>query len=193
MRANGPFTLSTGNTLNLTGGAILNDYLGPGPLPDIRAKIISGYNNHTWTGTGIKSSTAAADDNLAVGYAEAAALFATFPATFMGESIDNTTLLVRLVRNGDANLDGTVNLGDFNRLASSFGSTSALWDDGDFNYDGIVNLADFNLLAANFGLSAAGSSVTPGEWSALGSAVPEPAGLGVVLGCGFVSARRRRR
>jgi hypothetical protein len=100
---------------------------------------------------------------------------------------------VRLVRNGDANLDGTVNLGDFNRLASSFGSTSALWDDGDFNYDGIVNLADFNLLAANFGLSAAGSSATPGEWSALGSAVPEPAGLGVVLGCGFVSARRRRR
>jgi len=36
-------------------------------------------------------------------------------------------------RVGDANLDGTVNLQDFNRVASNFGSSSGLWSCGDFN------------------------------------------------------------
>ena len=192
LRATGTFTVHGNNTLDLRGGALVHDYTGPSSLADIRAKIISGYNNNTWTGTGIKSTTAAADDNLAVGYAEASALFTTFPATFMGESIDATTLLVRLVRNGDADLSGTVGLDDFNRLAAAFGSTNALWDDGDFNYDGTMNLSDFNLLAANFGLSAAGPTVAPQDWAVLEAAVPEPAFLGV-LSCGILALRRRRR
>ena len=60
----------------------------------------------------------------------------------------------RQTRLGDANLDGTVNLADFNRIAANFGASSGLWSRGDFNYDGITNLIDFNRLAANFGLSA---------------------------------------
>jgi len=85
-----------------------------------------------------------------------------------------------------------VNLADFNRLASNFGSTTAFWDDGDFNYDGNVNLADFNRLASNFGLSAAGPEVTPEDWSALASAVPEPTGA-ALLGLAALGATRRRR
>jgi predicted outer membrane repeat protein len=193
LRANGTFTIAGTNTLDLRGGALVHDYTGTSSLSDVHAKIISGYNNNTWTGTGIKSTTAAADDNLAIGYAEASALFTTFPATFMGESIDNTTLLVRLVRNGDADLSGTVGLDDFNRLAASFGSSGALWDDGDFNYDGIVNLNDFNLLAANFGLSAAGQRVSPGDWAALGSAVPESGVTGLIVLCGTITVARRHR
>jgi hypothetical protein len=193
LRASGTFTVHGSNTLDVRAGALVHDYSGPSPLADVRAKIVSGYANNTWTGTGIRSSAAAADDNLALGYAEASALFATFPATFMGESIDPTTLLVRLVRNGDANLDGTVNLDDFNRLASSFGSGNALWDDGDFNYDALVNLTDFNLLAANFGLGAAGPTVTPNDWFALTAAVPEPVGATLaVVALSAVVARRRR-
>jgi hypothetical protein len=193
LRVNGSF-LFFGNTtaLDLAGGGVVNDYAGPSPLSDIRAKIVSGYNNNTWTGPGMNSSIAAADDDLAVGYAEASALFTSFPATFMGETIDASTVLVRLVRNGDANLDSTVNLADFNRLAANFGRAGMNWSDGDFDYDGTVNLTDFNLLAANFGMSATGPGVTPEDWAALAAVVPEPGVLWLVSLPIFLRLRRRR-
>jgi hypothetical protein len=52
---------------------------------------------------------------------------------------------------GDANHDRTVNLTDFNTLASNFGQSGRNFTQGDFNYDGIVNLSDFNILASKFG------------------------------------------
>jgi GH43 family beta-xylosidase len=55
---------------------------------------------------------------------------------------------------GDANEDGSVNLVDFNILASHFGTNGATWNDGDFSGDGLVNLLDFNLLASHFGQDA---------------------------------------
>jgi phospholipase/lecithinase/hemolysin len=80
---------------------------------------------------------------------------------------------------GDANLDGTVNLLDFNALAAHFGLSGVNWLAGDFSGDGTVNLLDFNILAGNFGLSASAlDGPTPQDWSNLASAVPEPA-----LGC----------
>jgi subtilisin-like proprotein convertase family protein len=104
----------------------------------------------------------------------------------------DSSVLVRLTREGDANCDGTVNLQDFNRLAGAFGLANQRWDNGDFNYDGTVNLTDFNRLAANFGLVAAGPSVTPQDWLRLGAAVPEPSSAMVVTTGAFALARRRR-
>lgn len=75
---------------------------------------------------------------------------------------------------GDANLDGTVDLADFNLLKLAFGTTDLL---SDFNGDLTVNLSDFNLLKANFGAQ------TP---------VPEPAGMWLAAG-GVLAAVRRRR
>jgi hypothetical protein len=102
-------------------------------------------------------------------------------------------VLTRLTRNGDATVDGIVNLSDFNRLASNFGQSGKLWDQGDFNYDGIVNLTDFNLLASNFGLAASSlDGPTPQDWSNLAAAVPEPSALGM-LGVASLATFRRRR
>jgi hypothetical protein len=102
-------------------------------------------------------------------------------------------VLTRLTRNGDATVDGIVNLSDFNRLASNFGQSGKLWDQGDFNYDGIVNLTDFNLLASNFGLAASSlDGPTPQDWSNLAAAVPEPSALGM-LGVASLATLRRRR
>ena len=109
-----------------------------------------------------------------------------------GESGDYDNLAVFNPIAGDANVDGLVNLSDFNTLAENFGQGSgATWIDADFNGDGNVNLEDFNLLAANFGQSAAGPTVTPGDWAALGAAVPEPATLGLLL-TALPLIRRRR-
>ena len=169
------------------------DYTGASPLLTTFEQIRSAFNGGLWNGNGITTSSGDAA-SFGIGYAEATSLFAAFPATFAGESIDDSTVLVTFTRYGDANLDRQVNLTDFNRLASNFGLAGMFWDDGDFNYDNVVNLADFNRLAANFGLSAgADASVDPEDWAALASAVPEPGGAGLLLSAtGALLARRRR-
>jgi hypothetical protein len=145
-------TIAAGATLDLNDNAMIVDYTAGSPLDAVRAALASGYAAGAWNGSGIVSSAVAANPGRTLGYAEASAVFGAFPATFAGQSVDATTVLVRYTRPGDANLDGQVNLTDFNRMASGFGSASR-WDQGNFNYDALVNLQDFNLLAANFGQS----------------------------------------
>jgi len=174
--------------LDVTNNAFTLDYTGASPLPDVKADIARAYSGGAWTGTGITSSLAN-NSTHGVGFAEASSL-SSIPEIF--EPADATSVLFRYTRYGDANLDGQVNLADFNRLASNFGATAANWDQGDFNYDGNVNLADFNRLASNFGQAAAGPTVTPEDWAALASAVPEPSA--VMLGAfGAVALLVRRR
>jgi hypothetical protein len=88
-----------------------------------------------------------------------------------------------------------VNLDDFNRLASSFGTTGKVWSQGNFDYDilGRVNLDDFNLLAGNFGLAAGPDGPTPEDWAALAAAVPEPSSLTLTALAGAALLKRRRK
>jgi hypothetical protein len=189
LRVAGSLSLSDGAVLDFQGGNVVNDYNGSSPIKRIRQYLASGYNGGAWNGPGIRSSGI-----LAVGYAEASSLFTTFPATFASEVIDDTTILLRLARYGDADLNGMVNLNDFNRLAVNFGATDAFWHTGDFNYDMLVNLQDFNRLAGNFGLSAGPDGPTPQDWANLASAVPEPhftlAGVFYIAWM-FIRCRRR--
>jgi hypothetical protein len=151
----GALTTAGTGALDITNNGAIIDYAGASPLSGVRAQVTTGYAGGAWTGGGVRSSSAAANSGRAVGYGEASALFATFPATFMGQSVDNTTILLRYTRYGDANLDGQVNLQDFNRLAASFGATGTpVWTQGNFNFNDTINLQDFNLLAANFGQTA---------------------------------------
>lgn len=163
------------------------------PLATVAAQIATGYAAGSWSGNGIATSMGNSSTH-GLGYAEASAIFTSFPAVFSGQSVDDTAVLVGYTRYGDADLSGNVNLNDFNRLASNFGLTSgAVWSMGDFDYNGTVNLNDFNRLAANFGLTASPSGPIPGDWSALASAVPEPA-LGVTpIILPLLAARSRRR
>ena len=54
---------------------------------------------------------------------------------------------------GDADLNGSVNIADFARLASAFNSPTGSWTSGDSNYDNLVNIGDFAPLATNFNQS----------------------------------------
>ena len=186
-------TINTGSAarVDVTNNAFVVDYTGSSPFTQIRDHIVMGYNAGAWDGPGIISSQAN-NTTHGVGYAEASALGGSVPAIF--GTVDATAVLFRYTRYGDANIDGQVNLQDFNRLASSFGATGgALWSQGDFNYDGNVNLQDFNRLASNFGLSAAGPEVTPQDWARLGAAVPEPTSLMLVAVAGAALLVRTRR
>ena len=168
------------------------DYSGSTPFATIRAQITSGYNGGLWNGLGINSSTAAATAQRAVGYAEASAVFTSFPNLFMGQTVDIDSIVMRYTRYGDANLDGLVNLTDFNRLAANYNMAGS-WSQGDFTFDGLVNLSDFNRLAANYNQVASPDGPTPEDWSNLAAAmVPEPGGM-IVLGASATLATLRRR
>src|SRR5207244_357464 len=112
-------------------GRVIFDYAGATPFNTLRSQIVSGYNGGLWNGPGINSSAAAADPTLAVGYAESSSVYSFFPATYSGESIDSTAVLVRLTKSGDADLNGTVDTVDFNLLAASFGQSGKSWFNGD--------------------------------------------------------------
>jgi autotransporter-associated beta strand protein len=140
--------------LDLTNGGLVVDYpvAGPSVLADVRTSITSGFAANAWNGPGILSSTAAAQADKSVGYAENNPAAGGFGKTkFLGQDVDATSVLVRFTFDGDADLDGAVGPGDFNLLASNFGQTQRDWAKGDFDYDRTVGPGDFNLLASRFG------------------------------------------
>ena len=166
-------------SLDVANNKLAIDYTGDTPLHTVRSMLQSGYAGGAWTGGGIVSSNADAG-SFGVGFSEAAAVFTNFPATFGGQSVGATTILIAWTRFGDANLDGVTGIADFARLAAGYNQPGA-WENGDFNYDGTVGIGDFSLLAANYNQSAP---------SARGGAVPEPA-FGVLGLAAWALARRR--
>jgi hypothetical protein len=136
-------------TVDLTNNAMVARLPGDA-LGTIRALVTSGYAGGTWTGSGITSSSAAITAGRGVGYGDAGSL-AIVPPVF--GSVEAGDIILRYTLLGDATLDRTVNLTDFNALSSNFGQSNRPFTRGDFNYDNVVNLSDFNLLAARFGQS----------------------------------------
>jgi hypothetical protein len=102
---------------------------------------------------------------------------------------------------GDVNLDGTVNIQDFNILNGNFGTGTSGWTHGDLNNDGSVNIQDFNILNGNFGQSLitgapagiALPSALLAEIQAEAGAVPEPTSALLLAGGAMFSLLRRRR
>lgn len=130
--------------------AAIVDWTGFNPLANIRADIGNAYLGGTWNGRGVTSSVARTQMNAGVGYAESTQLFTNFPAVYAGVNIDDTAVIIRFALSGDSNLDGTVNIGDFARLAANFNQSPRDWFGGDYNYNDTTNIGDFSLLAGNF-------------------------------------------
>ncbi|MEX2140550.1 MAG: PA14 domain-containing protein [Pirellulales bacterium] len=192
-------------TLNITDNAAIVNYptAGPNPADTIRSQIVSGRGGTdllgTWTGLGITSSAAAADPtSLSIGFANNADLPLGAYTTFRGEAVDDTTVLIRTTRIGDANLDGVVGDDDVTIVGATFGMTSgAVWALGDFTYDGAVNDDDVTLLGALYDPSAAPVGfAAPVAAAGAVAAVPEPATWLMLtlggLGAGLFGWRRRK-
>jgi hypothetical protein len=148
--------------IDLAGGALLMRSPA-GTLDGWRAGIINGRNGGAWNGVapnGAINSSLAATTPIGdgVGYGLGSQLGFTTIGSF---AIGAADTLVRYALDGDANLDGRVNLQDFNRVAANFGAAAPFWTRGDFNYDDRVNLLDFNALAGNFGATAATPDGSP--------------------------------
>src|SRR5262249_55768010 len=76
---------------------------------------------------------------------------------------------------GDVNLDGLVNLTDFNTISDNLYRSVATRSLGDLNADGIVNYADFRIWKDNYEL------ITGGAGGVGFGNVPEPGRLSLTL------------
>jgi fibronectin-binding autotransporter adhesin len=181
-------------TLDLANSDLIIDYADVSPLPTIRAQIATAYAGGTWSGRGITSSLADARVHT-LGSAESSEIFTSFPATFGGQSVDATAVLIRYTWYGDADLDGDVDITDLGRLASHWQSTG-VWSDGDFDYSGVVDVSDLGLFASNWQRGVAGGSAAANQafteaMSLVG--LPEPAGgLLIAFAVALPILRRRR-
>ncbi len=174
----GAASLTGSGRIDLHDNDMIVDYFDTSPIAAIKSYIASGYHNGTWTGDGITSSTAAAGGGYRLGYADNALLHLS---TFSGQSVDDTTVLVKFTYGGDATLDGQVDISDLGALATAW-QTSSVWTGGDFDYNGFVDISDLGILATNWQLGV-GNPLVPGFDEALakvglpGATVPEPVGL----------------
>ncbi len=177
---------------------------GQSLLASIRSSIISGYAGGLWTGPGIRSATAAANSNFAIGYVEASDILGPTGGVFLDQNVDGDTLLIRTTLSGDANLDGTVGFADLVAVAQHYGnnSGSATWNIGDFNYDGTVGFADLVAVAQHYGGTFPSGAAIPAasaefdhDLAGALAQVPEPATPAVLMltACGMAFRRFRRR
>lgn len=94
---------------------------------------------------------------------------------------------------GDANLDGKVDLSDFQTLEMNFNKTHTLWGDGDFNLDGVVDYNDFLIFRGKFVPAIPAASAPVEAFASAYAPLPEPGAVGVVMLAGIAGLLRRRR
>jgi len=79
---------------------------------------------------------------------------------------------------GDADLNDSVDAGDFGTWLANFGNPSTPWYNGDFDNNNSIDSGDFGIWLANFGSGAgAGSGLSSGGG---GGTVPEPASIALI-------------
>ncbi len=155
----------------------------------VEGLVKSGRNGGGWNGRGIITSMSAAALPNPVATLAVATASEVGKTTFGGASVSTGDVLVMYTWLGDANLSGKVDADDYFRIDSNYAKTAnsfKTWSNGDFNFDGLINGDDYALIDAGF--SGQGPPIAGGV-----SAVPEPAGAGLILAIAGVSTIARRR
>jgi hypothetical protein len=148
--------------LNLNDNDLIIDYSSVSPVgtwtgatySGVTGLVKSGRNNGAWNGSGIISSLAQAADRTTLAVAEAADVFnlaAGATATFAGQSVDATSVIVKYTWGGDATMDGKINVDDYGRIDGNVAQSGSVfgWFVGDFNYDGKINVDDYGIIDGN--------------------------------------------
>jgi hypothetical protein len=190
-------SISDAGSLDLTGNDLVVQGGGSDGLTQLTALVAHGYNNGTWTGTGISSSTASSDTTHLTAIA---VILNTTLTSLDGSPVAFNDTLAKYTYYGDTNLDGQVTISDYSLIDNGYLSHLTGWYNGDFNYDGIVNGSDYTLIDNAFNqqgaqltaLIADPTSQIAGVASST-SAVPEPTSLAWVAVGGAVMQGRRRR
>jgi len=166
------YTIDSTSTLDLADNDMAILYgSGTSPLSTVQVELKQAYDKDLWDKPGLTSSIAKTMPSVtALGFGEASTLGFT---TFDGLTLGGNAVVVKYTLVGDANLDGTVNLADYNKMLSNFNATSgATWTGGSFDYSGSVGLADYNDVIHNFNQTLANVLPSTGSPSLTTTAAP---------------------
>jgi autotransporter-associated beta strand protein len=185
-------SITNGGKLDLANNDLL---IHNGNLSAITALIKTGFNGGKWNGSGIASSTAAADHSFLTTLGTATGL-----NSFDGNTVSPTDVLVKYTYYGDADLSGKVDGTDYSLIDHGFNTPGATgWINGDFNYDGKIDGSDYSLIDNAFNLQgtllAAPTNSIPTTEIAPAAPVPEPTALGLIgmVAIGLLNRRHRKR
>ena len=139
---------------DLNDNDLIVDYSGPSQLGAVQTLINAGRTGGTWLGNGLTSTAArnANPKNTSLGAMESSDFKVIYGAgaTFDGQTIDTTAVLVKYTYYGDADFNGQVNFDDYVRTDAGFNSNGTVWVRGDYDGDGQVNFDDYVLLDLAF-------------------------------------------
>ena len=137
--------------IDLRDNDMVVDYSTTAEAQAVRDMLFYGRSNGSWNGIGIASSTAAANPGhlTTLGLMEATHFKLVYgqSATFDGQALDDTALLIKYTYYGDADFNGRVTSEDYQYM-SLFNNGE--WIDGDFDDDGTVDNDDLALIDAAF-------------------------------------------
>jgi hypothetical protein len=153
-------SILSGATLDLDNHNLILDYAGESsPLAGVADQIRTARNGGTWTGAGITSTSARNNPlhNTTLGAMESSDFKSIYgdAATFDGETIDATAVLIKYTYYGDTDFNGQVNFDDYSRTDAGFNNNRSGWLNGDFDYNGIVNFDDYSLIDLAFNTQTA--------------------------------------
>jgi hypothetical protein len=120
------------------------------------------------------------------------------PSPYYLLSGSGTSLLLAVGVQGDYNLDGTVNAGDYTRWRNTLGDSVPEGTGADGDGDGEITLGDYAIWKAQYGEAFSGFGAGTGAGNSQGT-VPEPGSLVMLLmgaslaGCGIMSRQRSSR
>jgi hypothetical protein len=154
--------------LDINDNAVIVNYADASALTDIHNYLATGRGTGpgspaTWLGPGgIISSVAHTIGNgfnVAVGYADNASLGSLSAAgsytAFAGQTVGSQSILIKMTRGADANLDGIVDGIDVSIIGTKFGKPdSGAWYLGDFDYSGSSDGNDVSVLGTTFNPNA---------------------------------------
>jgi hypothetical protein len=147
-------TIGVNSKLDLNDNDLLFDYTGASPMTTIRNLINAARHGGLWDGTGLSSTAAknANPQNTTLGALEATEFKSVYgpSATFDGQAIDDTAVLIKYTYYGDTDFNGRVNFDDYVRTDYGFNEHKNGWLNGDSDGNGVVNFDDYVLIDLAF-------------------------------------------
>ena len=171
-----------------------------GTYGGLQGDVQSAYDFGAWDGNGLTTSQQQAIDGLTtigVGTGESVrGLGPNDTDVFAGQTITGSSTIAMYTYAGDANLDGTIDGGDYGIIDNFVQVPNAdSYFNGDFNYDGVIDGGDYGIIDNNIQAQGAPFPTSGASVGLSGvTAVPEPAALSVlgVATAGLLVRRRRR-
>jgi hypothetical protein len=148
-------SIAPAGTFDLFDNDLVIDYTTSTPAVAVQGWVNSARGpGGTWTGFGLTSSGArlASPPNTTLGVLEGADYIGVHGAgaTFTGETVDTTMVLVKYTYYGDTDFNGFVDFDDYVRTDAGLNGGLSGWFNGDFDGSSVIDFDDYVLIDLGF-------------------------------------------